>query len=246
MDYKKKHKKVIKDNYETLIKFGVPFFILKDLKKWLFFIQEGWDGEANWHYSKEMSDIQQIKFYRFINLHNLESCLSKEIESKYNLNNKQQLEIKTIKNKPNKIYFDFFIDQKQLSKQVGINRFDMAYCDFDLDIIKTEFPNYDRKKIIKNSISRFLGNSKPFNQFKTNRIVLYRCHCGCDYCGIISFTLHIEDDLIIWKNLNYEDDDGFKLGKELNSRGINSIEELKFDKREYRLEFEKHFEKYCV
>jgi len=165
---------------------------------------------------------------------------------KYNLKDKQKLEIKIIEKASDKIYFDFFINQKQLSKLLGIDRLDMAYYSFDLDyyeVDKERFPNYDRKKVVKNAVSCFLGNNKPMNQFGTNRIVLYRCHCGCDYCGVISFVLHVENDVIIWKDITYEDDD-FEFEEELKRRDINSIKELKFDKREYLLEFETHKKKY--
>lgn len=249
MNLEKKHKKIIKDNYGILISFDIPSGILDNLKKWYFFLQEGWDVESGWKYADGMSVIQQIKLYRFIKLHIIESSLSNEIALKYNLKNKQQFEIRIVENTPNKISFDFFINQKQLSKQIGINRFDMAYCNFDLDsfeVDSTKFPNYDRKKIIKKTVSCFLGNHKPMNQFGTNRIVVYRCHCGCDYCGVISYTLHIEDDVVIWKNINYEDDNDFESEEALNENEIHAIKELRFDTREYQEAFKKHVNTYCI
>ncbi len=232
--------KVVKENYETLIQIGLPTFILNHEKKWVFFLQEGWDVETGWNYSSEMTEIQQIQLYRFIKANTIESCLSNEIELKYNLKNKQQIEIKVVKHHSNNISFDFFINHQQLSKKLGINRFDMAYSDFDLDVFEvdtTKFPNYDRKKINTNAVSGFLGISKPINQFGTDRIVLYRCHCGSDYCGVISFALHKEDNSIIWKDISYEDD------TENNEEII--IKELRFDSREYQLEFEQYLSKYC-
>ncbi|WP_378181161.1 hypothetical protein [Aquimarina sp. SS2-1] len=103
-----------------------------------------------------------------------------------------------------KTAFDIFVNQQQLSKKLGIDRFDMAYCDVDLDTFEvdtTKFPDYNRKQINTNAVSRFLGNSNPTNQFGTDRIVLYRCHCGSDYCGVISFRLEKQGDVILWKDI---------------------------------------------
>lgn len=121
----------------------------------------------------------------------------------------------------------------------------MAYCDFDLDIFQVDrsrFPHYDRKKINKRAVYVFLGKEKASNQFGSDRIVLYRCHCGCDYCGVISFELQIEADLIIWKDIRYEEEDG--LGS--LDRKINVIKELRFDRAAYQLEFEKYLKECLV
>jgi len=161
---------------------------------------------------------------------------------------KNHLEIREVKKEYKKISFDFFINGKALSESLNISRFDAAYCDFDLDTIevdKSKFPNYDRTKVNKNAVSQFLGNNQPCNQFETNRIVLYRCHCGCDYCGVISFNLDKQDDLIIWKEITYENDD-FEYEKEIKNRGIKPITQLKFARREYELEFQNYLEKYCT
>ena len=161
---------------------------------------------------------------------------------------KNHFEIRVIKKEEKKINFDFFIDRKALSEWLNIHRFDLSYCDFDLDILEVDtskFPNYDRTKINKNAVSQFLGNDLPSNQFGTNRIVLYRCHCGSDYCGVISCNLDKQEDLIIWEEITYENDD-FEDEKEIENRGIKSIKELKFDRKQYELEFEKYLEKYCT
>ncbi|MFD2562888.1 hypothetical protein [Aquimarina rubra] len=161
---------------------------------------------------------------------------------------KNHFEIREIKKDDKRINFDFFIDGKALSKSLNISRFDLAYCDFDLDIIEIDiakFPKYDRTKVNKNAVAQFLGNNEPCNQFDTNRMVLYRCHCGSDYCGVISFNLVKQDDVIVWKEITYEDDD-FEYGKEIENSGIKPITELKFARREYELEFENYLKKYCV
>ncbi|WP_298544984.1 hypothetical protein [uncultured Aquimarina sp.] len=160
---------------------------------------------------------------------------------------KNHFEIREVKKEDKKISFDFFIDGKALTEWLHIGRFDLAYSDFDLDILEVDtskFPNYDRTKINKNTVAQFLGNKQPSNQFATNRIVLYRCHCGSDYCGVISFILDKQDDLITWKEITYENDD-FEYDKEIENRGIQPIKELRFSRREYELEFENYLEKYC-
>lgn len=161
---------------------------------------------------------------------------------------KNHFEIREVKKNDKKISFDFFIDGKALSELLNISRFDLAYCDFDLDILEVDtskFPNYDRTTLNKNAVSWFLGNNQPDNQFGTNRIVLYRCHCGSDYCGVVSFMLDKRDDLVVWKDITYENDD-FEDEKEIKSRGIQPITELRFDRKQYELEFENYIEKYCA
>ncbi len=239
------HRKILKQQYQTLIVLGIPTAIIDDYKKWLFFLQEGWDVEMSWHYAKKMTEIQQIQFYRFAQAHHLESSLANEIELKYNLKDKQRFEIRMVKSNNQQTAFDFFINGEQLSKKLGVNRFDMMYCDVDLDVFstdKTKFPNYNRQQINTNAVSQFLGNSKPKNQFGTNRIILYRDHSGSDYCGVISFCLEQEDDVVIWKNITYEDDD-FETGKAIENKVIKPIKELKFNAKEYHLEFENYLQR---
>lgn len=174
---------------------------------------------------------------------------------------KNHFEIREIKKEEKRTSFDFFIDGKALSEWLNIKRFDLAFCDFDLDLVevdKSKFPDYNRTKINKSAVSKFLGNNQPFNQFGTNRIVVYRCHCGSDYCGTISFLLERQNDLIIWQKITYENDDFeyeeraeykndvFNYKAEVANRGIKPIKELKFDRREYELEFKNYLEKYCA
>lgn len=160
---------------------------------------------------------------------------------------KNHLEIRALKTDEKSINFDFFIDRKPLSECLHIDRFDLAYCDFDLDIHqvdKDKLPNYNRKKINKDAVSCFLGHTKPMNQFGTDRIVIYRCHCGSDYCGVVSFTLRIEDELIIWENISYENELEYEEGQ--INLGIEPIKKLKFDRVMYELEFKEYLKKYCA
>jgi hypothetical protein len=49
------------------------------------------------------------------------------------------------------------------------------------------------------------GLRAPWNQFGTPRFALYRCHCGCDYCGIFSCIIRRTDETVTWEDLRYED-----------------------------------------
>ena len=69
------------------------------------------------------------------------------------------------------------------------------------------------------------GLAPSFNQFGTNRFVLYRCHCGDDYCGIISCKIERKHSAIHWIDVRYEDDD-------------DSEEEAMFSKAISLLEFD--------
>jgi hypothetical protein len=51
-----------------------------------------------------------------------------------------------------------------------------------------------------------LGRRPASNQYGSGRLVLYRCHCGCDYCGVVSCWLEREGELVIWRDVRFEDD----------------------------------------
>lgn len=55
-------------------------------------------------------------------------------------------------------------------------------------------------------ISELCGKRLPKNQFGTNRLVLYLCHCGCDFCGVISCEILRYDNLVVWRDIRYETD----------------------------------------
>lgn len=155
-----------------------------------------------------------------------------------------QLEIRVIESTDKVVKFDFFIDNLELDKMLNIDRLsDMRFCDFDLDIFKVDdqkFPNYNRLDSVKSTVDVFLGNTKPTNQFLTDRIVLYRCHCGCDYCGVISFKIDFDQTYIYWSEIRFELDD------ESQTDEVKSIERLWFDKIQYVEEFKNFRNRYCV
>ena len=140
-------------------------------------------------------------------------------------------EIRIIQKSERGVVFDFFIDKIQLTKLLGFERLEnMAFCNFDLDIFvvdKNKFPDFNRKDKIKCSIKGFLGMELPFNQFGTERVVLYRCHCRCDYCGVISCKIRIEEEFVFWEYLRYENDD------EEEHEYVKKVDVLKFKREEY-------------
>lgn len=70
---------------------------------------------------------------------------------------KNNFELRIINKEEKRVNFNFFVDGIALTQRLNIKRFDLAYCDFDLDFLevdKCKFPNYDRKKINKVAVSR--------------------------------------------------------------------------------------------
>ena len=233
MKLDKQNIQIVKNNYSELIELGIPSTILDNRNHWLFFLQEGWNSEIEWHYQKDMKEIQLIKLYWFMKKKKMESQIYIEIEAKFNLRNKNKFEIKEIENKNGIQRFDFFIDNMQLSKKLNIDISSLGYSDFDLNT----YSNINRTNTNTYMAHACLGKSKAINQFGTDRIVLYRCHCGCDYCGIISLLLQITPNEYIWKDIRHEDDEGWE-----DNETINTINKLQFHRTEYELEWENYLE----
>jgi|GEM_PF-2467316 len=155
-----------------------------------------------------------------------------------------KISIGIIEETAQKVMFDFLIDDIPLAEMLGINRIsDMRFCDFDLDIFETDkerFPDYDRKKIIRQKINEFTGINQPFNQFGSGRLVLYRCHCGCDYCGVISFKVEINEDCVNWTDIRFELDD------EISDEAVTAIPIIQFGRKQYMDVFKNFAERYNV
>ena len=155
------------------------------------------------------------------------------------------LEIRVIQTTGKNIKFDFFVDTVQLSKTLGVDRLqDMQYASFDLDIFEVDaerFPSYNRLEVIKQALKAFLGMEKPQNQWGSDRIVLYRCHCGCDYCGVISFAILLTHEYVYWSDLRLE-------GEHENGEKeiIETLTELKFTRENYENVFNEFYTLYCL
>lgn len=62
------------------------------------------------------------------------------------------------------------------------------------------------KLYIRHFLNKLTGKAPPYNQFATPTVVLYRCHCGCDYCGVVSAEIIINENSMIWQNVGYENE----------------------------------------
>ena len=48
------------------------------------------------------------------------------------------------------------------------------------------------------------GLAAPSNQLGSGRFVLYGCHCGSDYCGVVSCVIERRGDLVVWCDARFE------------------------------------------
>jgi len=142
------------------------------------------------------------------------------------------LHIKIDKKAYNQYAAEFFIDDKPLSEILGIDRNSLAFIDNDINSFYYK-KKQQSKSIVKDYIEQCIGKKNPFNQFNSNRLVLYRCHCGCDYCGVISCRLNIKENIVIWEDVRYENEDNDDAMK------IKNINDISFEKKQYMSEFEK-------
>ena len=143
-------------------------------------------------------------------------------------------EIRKIKEHDCWTSYDFFIDEVYLPDILGIGSREgnLMFGNCDLDCFEADSENQSHNiDIIKSFVAACLGRKELDNQFGTNRIVLYRCHCGCDYCGVISLVLKIDDEYVYWTDIRYEHDHVDFEWK---------TEDKKFIRADYELEFEKY------
>lgn len=89
---------------------------------------------------------------------------------------------------------DFEVNGLSLSGLYNLNAWFGNTC-FDYD---GEFKQLE--------IGALLGKGEPSNQFGSGRFILFRCHCGCDYCGVISCSIERKGDTITWRDIGYEND----------------------------------------
>ena len=90
---------------------------------------------------------------------------------------------------------DFIVDGISLSEKFDLDAWTASTCFEDMIEVKSR------------EIKALLGSATPNNQWGSGRFVLYRCHCGCDYCGVISCEIVKEGECIHWKDVGYEGDD---------------------------------------
>jgi hypothetical protein len=94
---------------------------------------------------------------------------------------------------------DFLIDGEPLGKTLQLVRPWFGRTRFD-----------DSQQVVNRFVGELLGEQVPQNQFGTGRLVLFGCHCGCDYCGVISCEVLKEGDCLLWRNIGHESDDNIE------------------------------------
>lgn len=166
------------------------------------------------------------------------------------MNKVNRLELRCIQydNDTQRYDFNFYVDGKGLDEWLGFDRqTDWRFLDFDFDIFivdKDSFPNYDRNKIIYSKVEQCLGIKPIYTQLGNNRLVLYRCHCGSDYCSVISCHLEITEHYVRWNNIAYEDGLDREEALDLDEHGITLIKQLIFSRKQYQQVFNKYLDTY--
>jgi hypothetical protein len=94
--------------------------------------------------------------------------------------------------------WDFEVDGVLLSERLQIDRSDLRFCMNDL--------GYDNRVVVERYFEELKGMVPASNQFGSGRVRLYGCHCGCDYCGMISMRLVVTPETVEWLDIRHEDD----------------------------------------
>ena len=160
------------------------------------------------------------------------------------MNATSTLEIKIIEQTKEAVRFDFFIDYIELDKILNINRLsNVGFCSFKMDLFEVDIQksnSYNRLNYVKSTVSEFLGNSKPSNQFSSDRIVVYGCHCGCDYCGVISLKLNFDEKYAYWTDIRFEKDE------ETETEEVKPLKIIQFDKMKYYEQFQNFIDEHLA
>src|SRR5215470_14894235 len=90
---------------------------------------------------------------------------------------------------------DFVIDGEPLGRSVDIwsERPWFGRTGFD-----------DTEENIGIFMQELVGAKPARNQLGTNRLVLFRCHCGCDYCGVITCEIAADENFVRWSEIRGE------------------------------------------
>lgn len=134
---------------------------------------------------------------------------------------------------------EFFIDERSLAHWLGVER-DLGNYGSDLDLRQPP-PLRER------GLAMALGREPSCNQNGSGRHVLYRCHCGSDYCGVISCVLEFDGDHVVWRQITFEDDQGPMLAAHPGENPADSAFppgaplRFVFDRAQYQTELERHY-----
>ena len=137
------------------------------------------------------------------------------------------------------VLFDILSDGRPMHEILDIDRHNMIWSSNDVDWVDVDrqhFPQYSRLKLLEQSVAEFLGELAPGCQFDERRKVLYRCHCGSDYCGVISAEIECIGGRVYWRHIGYQDDDCLpERGPPGRDGDVpDTVAEWVFDELEYR------------
>ncbi len=122
---------------------------------------------------------------------------------------------------------EFFVDKVALSQLLGIDR----------NVSSLPLSSLDSSpEASARALQMLAGIIPPSNQLGSKRMVLYSCHCGSDYCGVISCELRFTQDQVIWGDFACENEIGkLSLQDSQTNYGIkvNPIPNLNFAKEKY-------------
>jgi hypothetical protein len=100
--------------------------------------------------------------------------------------------------------WDFLIDGWPLAQHLGVSRSGLDLCNSPL-----EWVAYSRYRAVLADYARQLTGAAPGdNQFHSGRVVLYTCHCGCHYCGVISARVERSAGVVRWLDVGFEEENG--------------------------------------
>lgn len=134
---------------------------------------------------------------------------------------------------------EIFIDDRSLAHWLGVQR-DLGNCGSDLDLGQSS-------PLRPRGLAMFLGQEPSWNQNGSGRHALYRCHCGSDYCGVISCVLEFDGDHVAWQQITFEDDQGPMLVPPADAPAADSALppgaplRFVFDRAQYQTELERHY-----
>jgi hypothetical protein len=100
--------------------------------------------------------------------------------------------------------WDCVIDYRPLAEHLGV-----AHCGRDLCGSPLAWIGYRRYRDQLADCGRQLTGAAPAdNQFCRGRVVLYHCHCGCHYCGVLSARVERSAGIARWRDVGLEDRTG--------------------------------------
>lgn len=95
---------------------------------------------------------------------------------------------------------EFFIDDKPLCAYFKDTRH-LGNC--QTDFIQGNQAIF--QEITKNFVAQLTGKIPP-NPLE-DKVVLYRCHCGCVECGVVSCKLVMGNDTVKWQDCTNDNDE---------------------------------------